>query len=474
MNSHTPGQPLSLADWDARYAELQSQGVKEPGYGGPLSRHIVLSRDLRLRHLLFDDSAAALRLWNFLLTENDRLTQARAHGDKLVGVMKDLGTVPVIAYSFAGVRAFYPDGTWWTPCLMESTDALLQQAEALGIDASFCPVRAMLAAFENREHFPLPDMLVCSAGSVCDDFSAIAQRLEKLGHHVHWWEIPRRRAPEPDEPFCDLPGGLKAPVEQVSIVAQELERIGELLGGLAAQKLNDAVFQAGIARANKVRKVLSNLRKVVYDAPVSPLPALEMLVAEMLAIHFCSDYTQALEVLSDLLEEAVKRTAAEGFNEAGENPRAEAVRVFWVNPVADLRAMNLLEEWGGRICGTDYMFTHALEPIPTNLPPWEALAQVALSDPMIGSARERAQQIARAARASKAEAVVISRIPGASHCAYEGATIREFVQAEIGLPVAELEIPSLADAMAPTLRSRIEALIEMAHEHRVAGLSSRP
>ena len=96
--------------------------------------------------------------------------------------MKDLGTVPVMAYSLPGLRAFYPDGAWWTPCLMECSDGLLQQAEALGIDASFCPVRAMLAAFQNEEHFPRPDLLICSTGAVCDDFSAIAQRLERLGH----------------------------------------------------------------------------------------------------------------------------------------------------------------------------------------------------------------------------------------------------------------------------------------------------
>jgi hypothetical protein len=468
MNRNTQRHTLGLDEWDTRYQELLREGLKEADYGGPLSRHVVLSRDFRLRQLRFDDSAAALRLWNFLLTENERLDQARAQGDKLVGVMKDLGTVPVIAYSLAGVRAFYPDGTWWTPCLMGSADALLHQAEALGVDASFCPVRAMLAAFENREHFPLPDLLVCSSGSVCDDFSAIAQRLEKLGHHVHWWEIPRRRAPDPGEPACDLPGGLRSPIDQVSIVAQELERIGELLSGLAGQEMNDGLLQAGIHRANKVRNVLRELRSAVYGSPVSPLPALEMLVAEMLAIHFCSDYTQALEVLSDLLKEAVDR-AASGAGAA----KTGAVRVFWVNPVADLRAMNLLEEWGGRICGTDYMFTHALEEIPVNIPPWQALARVALADPMVGSALERARQIARACRTCKAEALVISRIPGASHCAYEGTAIREFVQAELGLPVAELEIPSLADSMIPTLRSRIEALVETAHERRAAGIAPR-
>lgn len=119
---------LTLAEWDQRYAELTLAGMGEPTYGGPLRRHVERENDFRLRQLRFDPSPAALRLWNFLLTENERLRAARAQGDKLVGAMKDLGTVPVLAYALPGMRAFYPDGAWWTPCLMEYSDRLLHRA----------------------------------------------------------------------------------------------------------------------------------------------------------------------------------------------------------------------------------------------------------------------------------------------------------------------------------------------------------
>ncbi len=121
---------LTLEEWDRRYSDLRRAGLDEPWYGGSLKRHVLLEGDRRLANLLFDDSPASLRLWNFLLTENSRLAQARAAGEKLIGAMKDLGTVPVMAYSLPGLRAFYPDGAWWTPCLMECTDGLLQQASA--------------------------------------------------------------------------------------------------------------------------------------------------------------------------------------------------------------------------------------------------------------------------------------------------------------------------------------------------------
>ena len=456
-----PPRQLSLEELDQRHAELVRSGLREPWYGGSLTRHVEREGDLRLRHLRFDNSAAALRLWNFLLTENQRLREARAQGAKLVGTMKDLGTVPVMAYALPHVRAFYPDGAWWTPCLMECSDRLLDQAEALGIDATFCPVRAMLGAFQNEEHFPRPDLLICSTGAVCDDFSAIAQRLEHLGHPVLWWEMPRRRAPETGEATCTLPGGLLSPQIQVDCVREELERVADALGRLAGCDLNESRLRTGIQAANRVRRQLQALRETVYAAAGSPLPALEMLVAEMLAIHFCSDREESLAVLADLTTEAEARVQAGRFVIP-----EDAVRVFWVNPVADLRAMNLLETCGGRLCGADFMFTHALDFIPEDRPCFTALAETALADPMVGSALDRARRVVTECRTFRAEAVVVSRIPGASHCPWEGALIREHVTTQIGLPVVEIEIPPVCDALLPALRTRVQAVMEIARARR--------
>lgn len=458
-------KPLSLGAWDKRYHELVRSGLVEPSYGGPISRHVMASGDQRLLQLKFDCSPAALRLWNFLLTENERLARARIAGDLLVGTMKDLGTVPVMAYALKGLRAFYPDGSWWTPCLMEGTDCLLPRAEVLGIDSSFCPVRAMLAAFKDGGHFPCPDLLVCSAGAVCDDFSAIAQRLEKLGFPIVWWEIPRRRIPEPDEAHAALPGGLVTARELVDCVREELTRLGKTLGDLAGQAPCDAIWSEGIKAANVVRRLMTALRDTVYCARVSPLPALEMLIAEMLAIHYCSDRAETICVLGDLLAEARQRVKA-GVGVVA----PDAVRVFWVNPVADLRAMNLLEELGGCLCGAEFMFTHALDLIPENIPPLEALARVALADPMIGPAKDRAARVVREARATKAEAIVVSRIPGASHSATEGRVILDIVRNELGLPGVELEIPPVSDSIEPTLSGRLQALIETARARRRASV----
>ena len=447
-------QQITIAEWDKHYEHLQKQGLSEPDYGGLLSRHVG-DGDKRLLKLRYDNSAAALRLWNFLLTEEKRLHQARAEGKKIVGTMKDLGTVPVMAFSLDDVVAFYPDGAWWIPCVMEFSAGLLEVADSLGIDESFCPVRAMLGAFITEAHFPIPDQLICSVGATCDDFSAIAQRLEALGHPIMWWEIPHRRRPEPGETAVKLPGGFSAPKSQLEFVISEFERIKVVLEELTGQQLDEEKLSAGIKKANQVRLRLAELREIVFTAKLCPIGAIEMLVAEMLAIHFCSDQNETIIVLTELVNE-VKRRVRSGKGVLD----ADAVRVFWINPVADLRVMNLLEDCGGRICGTEYLFSHALDLIPEDIPPIEALAMMALADPMVGSSMDRAERICADIKKFGSEAVLISRIPGASHCALEGRVIADIIQARLDVSVLEIEVPPVSDSIHPTLCTRLEALIE--------------
>lgn len=451
---------ISLDDWDIRYGELRTAGLDEPSYGGPLRRHLA-DGDLRLAKLRYDNSPAALRLWNFLLTEEQRLFAAAAAGRKIVGVMKDLGTTAAMAMSLDNVTAFYPDGAWWIPCVMEHTSDVLATADAMGIDESFCPVRAMLGAFESDEHFPAPDLLVCSAGAVCDDFMAVAQLVEAMGHPILWWEMPARRRPADGEPSVTLPTGFAAPAVQVAVVREELDRVRGAVTDLAGEALDEAALASGIALANRARRILRELRRIAFTAEPCPMPALEMLIAEMLIIHYCSDRDEARAVLEDLLAEARRRAQAGlGVLDAG------AARVFWVNPVADLRVMNLLEDCGARLCGTELLFCHALDDIPEDLPPLEALARTALSDPMVGPAEDRAERICEDIRRYGSEAVVVSRIPGASHCSLEGGVIAGIIGQRLGLPVLEIEVPPVADSFLPSLRTRLEALVEVVKERR--------
>ena len=112
------------------------------------------------------------------------------------------------------------------------------------------------------------------------------------------------------------------------------------------------------------------------------------------------------------------------------------------------------------------MFSHALDDLPEDAGPFEALARAALADPMAGSAADRADRIARDAVRFGAEALVFSRIPGASHCATEGRRIAERVRRTVGIPLVEIEVPPLGDATASAAETRLEALMEAARARR--------
>jgi hypothetical protein len=85
---------------------------------------------------------------------------------------------------------------------------------------------------------------------------------------------------------------------------------------------------------------------------------------------------------------------------------------------------------------------------------------------MVGSADDRADRICRDIQAFGAEAVIISKIPGASHCATEGGIISEEVRERFGIPVQEIEVPPVSDSVEPVIRTRMEALFETARGMR--------
>ena len=61
---------------------------------------------------------------------------------------------------------------------------------------------------------------------------------------------------------------------------------------------------------------------------------------------------------------------------------------------------------------------------------------------------------------------MVARIPGASHCALEGRVMHDIITERLGLPVVEIEVPPLSDPIAPKLRTRLEALVEVAKGRR--------
>jgi hypothetical protein len=403
---------------------------------GAIARHAETG-DVRLLKLAYHLSPASHDLWNFLMTEEERLHHARTSGKTIVGAMKDLGTVPVLVDTFTDAVVFYPDGAWWLPCFKEHQTRLLDVADTLGIGEGFCPVRAMLGAFEMKCHFPIPDITFCSTGATCDDFKAIAQRLAERGHPMHFWQMPHVRDADIHECATHLPNGRNVPSVLLDIVENELAQIAQTLSTLLGETFTEAKLREAICRSNRVRELLSRIRN-------GNLPSLERLICEMLALHYCSDY--------DLCEKVLARLA----DESDTLPEANMKPVYWINPVADIRMMNMLEDAGGQLCGTDFMFTHALALLDETAPPLRSLAKMALQDPMAGPTSARMQACVQEAQRLGARGIVVSRIPGASHCAFETLALERLAS----LPVLEIEVAPITDTYAPSLLTRLHAFIE--------------
>ena len=264
-----PPQRITLDEWDLRYGDLRRAGLREPAYGGCLRRHVD-DGDKRLLKLRMDNSAAALRLWNFLLTEEDRLHQSLQAGKQLVGTLKDLGTVPVMAYAMPDVIAFYPDGAWWIPCIMQQTAGLLEIADSLGIDDSFCPVSRHVGRL--RQPHALPD-------SGAADLQRRGDVRRLVGHRT-----ASRQARSPGVLVGDPAPSCAAARRRRRVVAGRIsgtrfpgcvrpERTLTCTGETrihTGRRLTEEALRDGIQRANHVRRLLAQLRQAVFYRSTVP------------------------------------------------------------------------------------------------------------------------------------------------------------------------------------------------------------
>ena len=111
----------------------------------------------------------------------------------------------------------------------------------------------MVGAFAEGSCFPRPDLLVCSVGATCDDFTAIAQHVEHLGFPVFWWEIPHR---------ADGQNGSAA----LRYLQEQLQGVRNEISRACGVPLTDEALSAGIRNANHVRTLLRELRRCVFTA----------------------------------------------------------------------------------------------------------------------------------------------------------------------------------------------------------------
>lgn len=421
--------------------------------------------DTLLRRLKFDSSLAALRLWAFIFSEKDRLFLAKEKGWKVFAAMKDLGPVPVLAYAVPESITFYADELWWAPCFAEEPH-LLDEAAKLGAGEELCYVRAALGAMKTLDYFPRPDLCIAGVGACCDDFSAVMQLIEAEGYPTHWWEMAVRRDPSlrETEPFLRTPGGSAYQESARAFVAGQLRGVVRRLEAVSGKQVTEAMLEESRDRFNLIRGKVAELRDLVYGAQRPPLPGLEMLLAEFIAPHACSDPDEAVAVLDDLLA-TVRHRLEHGLSPLASDP----VRIFWATPPTDAALITLLEDLGGCIAGTEYMISHDFYRLAADKPVVDAVAENCMDDPMTGSAAFRARRIVEGCRRYGAEGVIISGIFGASHCAFDEAAISEIVTKELGIPVLSFDVPYSPGRLSAQVVNRMEGFMDVLRQRRKPG-----
>jgi benzoyl-CoA reductase/2-hydroxyglutaryl-CoA dehydratase subunit BcrC/BadD/HgdB len=328
-------------------------------------------------------------------------------------------------------------------------------------------VRAALGAMKTLDYFPPPDLCIAGVGACCDDFSAVMQLIESLGYRTHWWEMVSR--PDPSslstEPFLRTSGG-GTPYQETarSFVAGQLAGVVRRLEQESGVIVTETMLEQSRDRFNAIRGRIRELRDLVYAAENPPLPGLEMMLAEFIAIHACSEPDESARVLDDLLA-TVRRRLERGTSPLEPKP----LRVFWATPPTDAALITMLEDLGGCIAGTEYLISHAFNPLATDRPVIDAVAENCMDDPMTGTARSRAMRIVEQARKYRAEGVLISGISGASHCPYDEGAISDIVMKEIGIPVLSFDVPFTPGRMSAQVVNRMEGFMDMLKQRRKPG-----
>jgi benzoyl-CoA reductase/2-hydroxyglutaryl-CoA dehydratase subunit BcrC/BadD/HgdB len=484
-----------------------------------------------LKKLEYDNGLASLRLWGFVMSQSERLYRARQVKKKVVACMADLGGTAPIVYALPNGVAFYPDCFWWTPFYMESK-VLFNDAARFGMGEDCCYSRASLGAFWKLAYFPRPDLVIAGSGASCDDFASVTQHVEGLGHNLIWWEIPHRRTLSPSRPShaCHpshsshpsissdesdaadrsdpsgsphmshasrastpsdvsdlsewsetLSGGTPYPSHLLTFIRSEFARVRRALEKMSGTQITDDMLRESIRKQNHIRRLINEIRDLVYLSPRCPLPALEMLLIEFLAVDAGADPDECIELLEHLKMMVARRV------ERGEGVLPDdAVRVIWIGPPADMLLLNLFEDLGGHVVGSEYMINQTRHLIPESPPPLTkggtkggcsssphrdsaadplaAIADAFLNASLIGGARYRAEKVIEEARRANAQGIVYSGIFGGSHCLAEDRLIAKMAEEELGIPTLCFDVPFPTDTPHAQLRTRIETFLETVHK----------
>jgi benzoyl-CoA reductase/2-hydroxyglutaryl-CoA dehydratase subunit BcrC/BadD/HgdB len=276
------------------------------------------------------------------------------------------------------------------------------------------------------------------------------QQVEDLGYEPLWIEIPLRREPQ-KYLTQDRYDKANYPRRFEDYLIAEYKTVWNRMTALTGiNNLNR--LKDSIAKTNRLRGLVQEIKDIALNADIPPLPALELMVIEFGNLYGYADMDEWISIVEMILE--MVRNRASG--KVGVLDR-NAVPVAWVTPSADPYLLNLVEDLGGRVVATEYVINQALVPVEENIDPFRALARALMKSSLNGSTSERIKRIKEMAESSRIKGVIITNMLGASHCAMETRLIEKELQS---VPVLAIDVPA-PFGITEQIRTRIEAFLEM-------------
>lgn len=454
---------IGLNAWSNQFEKIPVEVIKKYKYYNNNEWGIYLSPPAtfmvygarELKRLKFDNSFEALRMWGFVFNETERLFRARQINKKVIATMGDLGTVPVLVLSFPDCVPFYPECLWWTPFFKESTD-LLDTASKLGLPEATCFSRVVASAFYKKSYFPKPDLIIASTGASCDDYSCVMQNVADMGYEIMWIEIPYRKSFEflltrpKQQDLEKTKNGLVYIKKLEEYLVREYHKIWQLLFKLTGVN-NPHRFIETIKKVNRLRNLVSEIKKMNSEADIAPLPALELMTIEFGNLYGYADFDEWLEIVQ-MIHNMVKKRVEKGIGVLSK----DAIPIAWVTPSADPYLLNIVEDLGCRIVETEYVINQAMVEIEENIEPFRALARSFINASLIGSTEERVNNIKQKIAKKLIKGVLITNMLGASHCAMETRIIEKLLD---DVPVLSIDVPA-PFGITQQIRTRIEAFVE--------------
>jgi benzoyl-CoA reductase/2-hydroxyglutaryl-CoA dehydratase subunit BcrC/BadD/HgdB len=206
-----------------------------------------------------------------------------------------------------------------------------------------------------------------------------------------------------------------------------------------------------IKKANRLRILVENIKKLTYESPIAPLPALELMTIEFGNLYGYADFDEWIDIL-EMVYETVEKRVKQGIGVL----KADAIPIAWITPSADPLLLNLVEDFGLRIVETEYVINQALVAIEEDIEPFRALARSFLQASLIGSTQERIKKITEGVKAKRIAGVLITNMIGASHCAMETRLMEKMLS---DVPVLSIDVPA-PFGITEQLKTRIAAFAE--------------